>query len=222
MNRKKNTDPGLQTMVRIARGQAFEGKFLQIGNGMVSVKTDQLPFRELDGGKVYQRSLRLLGIEVPEFDGRKVHKWGEFYHPYLLIGMPDLGGQNKVYVDTRVKGLYILWVSTKLDEWLVGPSGWEPELMLWTPKIKNDSVIRAGYRLFRAFLLNMEDVPDGEFYCPDFDENWPQEWTCSDRCFQVMAAVRPTQLTYFPEKKAVLDAAPPGLQPYIGAGKKSD
>lgn len=220
--KRKNTNPGAEAMTRIAQGQAFEGKVLKIGEGMTSIKTDQLPCRELDGGKVYQVSLRLLGVEVPEFDTRKLHKWGEFYHPYLLIGMPDLGGDNKVYIDTRVEGLYLLWVSTRLDQGLVGPASWIPDLFLWTPKIKNDSVIRAGYRLFRAFLLNMEEVPHGQNDCPDFPDDWPQDWTCSDRCFQVMAAIRPTRLTYFPEKKAVLDAAPPELRPYIEAGRKLD
>lgn len=218
----KNIHPGALAVTRIAQGQTFERKVLEIGKGMTSIKTDHLPFREVDGGRVYHVSLRQLGLTVPEFDSRKLHKWGEFYHPYLMIGMPDLGGQNKVYIDTRIEGMYLLWVSTKLDEWLVGPSSWQPDQFLWTPKMKNDSVVRAGYRLFRTFILNMEDVADGQFYCPEFDENWPQEWPCSERCFQVLASIRPTRFSSEQEKQAVINAAPAGLRPFIEADKKTE
>ncbi len=98
-------------ITKIAQGESIGGKNLVIGEGMKSMKTEQAPYRQLNGSSVYYSGNNRLEFEEPEFQRNKVHKWGAYYYPYLMIGMPDVGGWNKVYVDTRIEGWYLLWLN---------------------------------------------------------------------------------------------------------------
>jgi hypothetical protein len=61
-----------------------------------------------------------------------------------------------------------MWISSKLDEADFGPSDWSPDIVAWTPKQKNDSVKKAGYRLFWAASLAMDNVGNEELYSGEF------------------------------------------------------
>ncbi len=79
-----------------------------------------------------------------------------------MIGMPDVGGEVKVYVNTRFKGYYVMAAAVKLDTWINGRSHDALDVVCWTPRYPNDTIAKAGERLFRAFLYHMDDVKEGE------------------------------------------------------------
>lgn len=181
-------------MTMIAQGQSIAGKVMVIGQGMMPGKTEVDPYRILDDVPVYYSGHNIFELEYDFENKIKLTKWGQFYHPYMMIGMPDAGGKNKLYVDTSVNGWYILLVFSKLDESDIGPSNWVWSVVSWTPKQKGDSIVKAGYRMFWAIFLAMDYVPGNEFYSDGYDEegNWFNEWECSERCFQVIASIRKT------------------------------
>lgn len=43
------------------------------------------------------------------------------------------------------------------------------DVIAWTPRVKGETIKRAGYRLVHAFMLEILMVKDGEWQCdPDF------------------------------------------------------
>lgn len=215
MNKKAQKNVS-RAMTLIAQGQTIGGKALVVGQGMKSLRTEETPYRILDGLPVFYSGNNILEFEEPEFLTNKIHKWGEYYHPYLMSGMPCVGGWNKIYVDTRIEGWYLLWISTKLDEWAVGPSDWEASIIAWTPKSKNDSITRAGFRMFWASALALDSVEINEYFNADFDEDlWLNEWICSTKCRQVFASMRRTIYKNEGEYLDLIITAPDILKPYI-------
>jgi len=201
----------------IAQSQALSGKMMKIGEGMVSSKIGQTPFRILDEWPVYHSSSNEFDLADMEFKRDKTHIWGKFYHPFLMMGMPDVGGRNKLYVDTRINGWYILWVSTKLDEDDFGPSDWMTSIVAWTPKQKNDSITKAGYRLFWASSLALDYVEKDQLYNDDYDKDgvWKDLWSCSPSCFQVFASIRKTRYSDEREFERTLSEAPSILRTHL-------
>ena len=216
MNKEKNKKTN-KALTLIAQGQAIGGKVLVFGEGMKSLKAEQSPYRVLDGVPVFYSGNNAFEFEEPLFFTQETHKWGEYYHPYLMNGMPSVGGWNKVYVDTRIEGWYLLWVVSKLDEWAVGPSDWEASILAWTPKIKNDSINKAGYRMFWASGLALDDVPLDEYCNDDYDEDgkWLDEWNCSIKCKQVFASIRRTIYENEEDYFELINDAPEMLKLYI-------
>ena len=208
-------------MTLIAQGQSIAGKLLQIGGGMVSTKSETTPYRILDGSAVYYSGYNIFDLQEPEFKPGKIKKWGEFYHPYLMFGMPDRGGWNKIYIDTRIDGYYLLWVASKLDDWASGPDAWVASVIAWTPKAKNDSVNKAGTRMFWAIGLAMDDVAPGEYNSDFYGEagEWVNEWLCSIKCKQVFAAIRKTNYKDEHEYLNIIGSAPDVLKPHIALRK---
>jgi hypothetical protein len=107
-----------------------------------------------------------------------------------MIGMPDSPGVIKVYVDFRFDDIYVLLVSAQLDEWSNGPSFPAWSVAAWTPKLKGDSKLKAGARMFHAMILAMDGVSADEWTTEDFDATWESEWSPSERCLEVMRKVR--------------------------------
>ncbi len=212
-DQKKRT----RAITLIAQGQTIGGSVLVIGQGMKPLKTEQTPYRILNGVPIFYIGNNAFELEEPEFPSGKLYKWGEYYHPYLLVGMPSVGGWNKVYVDTRYKGWYVLVVSTKLDEWAIGPSDWEASIIAWTPKTKYDSINEAGYRMFWAAALALDCVQINEYFSDDFDENgkWSETWNCSTKCKQVFASIRKTAYKNKTEFLNLINKSPDILKHYI-------
>jgi hypothetical protein len=207
----------VRAITLMAQGQALGGKILVVGEGMKPNKTEQAPYRILDGLPVFYSGNNVFEFVEPMFFTQETHKWGAYYHPYIMIGMPSFGGWNKLYVDTRIEGWYILWVVTKLDEWAVGPSDWEASILAWTPKMKKDSIDKAGYRMFWASALALDDVPLDEYCNDDYDEDgkWLDEWNCSTKCKQVFASIRRTIYENEGDYFELINDAPEILKLYI-------
>ena len=217
----KNKDQKTNSMTHIAQAQAIGGKLLSIGKGFAPIKSEQVPCRTLNGSPVYYSGHNEYDLAEITFIRSKTSTWGEFYHPYLMFGSPPIGGMNKVYVDTRISGWYLLWVVSRLDPWDVGPNDWLPSIVTWTPRGKNDSVKLAGYRLFWAAALGMDCVESDDFYNTDYDKDgkWKDEWACSSTCFQVFASIRKTLYKDEQEFDRVFSEAPQFLTPHLIARK---
>jgi hypothetical protein len=218
---KLKSDNNAITLTKIAQGQSLAGKSLVIGQGLSRRETLNEPYRILDQVPVFYVGANEFDLPLPENPKGRLHKWGEYYHPYMLVGMPDVGGWNKIYVAGSVEGWYLMFVKTKLDEWAVGPSDWAIDMIAWTPKVKNDSLIKAGYRMFWASALALDNVPTDEYYSDDYDEDgtWLDTWECSTKCKEVFAAIRKTCYTNKREFKQVIDGAPEILREHIESRK---
>lgn len=201
----------------IAQGQSIGGKVISIGEGMVSLKSENFPYRILDDAPVYYSGNNEFNMYDISFRRDKTYKWGQFYHPYMMFGSPPIGGINKLYVDTRIDGWYLLWILSRLDPEDFVPADWFPSIVSWTPRQMGDSVRLAGYRLFWAAALAMDDVKSGDYYNDDNYENglWKDDWVPSPLCFQVFASIRTTR--YKDEKKFndTLSEAPDFLKQHL-------
>jgi hypothetical protein len=206
-------------MSYIAQAQSIARKILVMGQGPQPSHELNRAFRQINGVPVFHCGFNMPDFEIDSDARNKRRPWGNFHHPYMMIGMPEVGGDNKVYVDSSVPGKYLLWIYSKLDEWGNGPGYWAEGLIAWTPRIKGDTLIGAGYRLFWAAVMAMDGVVEEGFYSHDADEegNWVDSWTCSDRCFQVLAAVRNTRYDSEKDFEKTLRNAPEMLQPHIRA-----
>jgi hypothetical protein len=117
------------------------------------------PFRIIDHTPVYHISVNKCPFEHSEFNSRKVHRWGWYVQPCLILASEDIPGEITLYVDTRVEDHYALWTATRVDPvWGFG-SGASYDLVAWTPKIKGDSIKRAGFRLAHAHFLHVRWTP---------------------------------------------------------------
>ncbi len=206
-------------MSYIAQAQSIARKMLVLGQGPKPAQELAGAFRQIDGIPVFHCGFNVPDFEIDTAVRNKRRQWGKFHHPYMMIGMPDVGGDNKVYVDSSVPGKYLLWIYSKLDEWGNGPGYRAEGLIAWTPRMKGDSVKSAGYRLFWAAAMAMDGLGTEGFYSHEADEegNWVDSWDCSESCFQVLAAVRNTRYDSEKDLEKTLRNAPEMLQPHIRA-----
>lgn len=183
-------------MNRIAQGQAILGQMMKLGHGMQAREESSTPYVVIDGKPVYHISYNPFNLIAPEaFDSWtfKWHKYGEFEHPYMMMGMPDIAGSNTVHIDTSVAGWYILSVRSQLDTWMSGPSYPARSLWTWTPKCPGDNLYLAGDRLFWAGVLAMDGRTNDELFTRFYDESEDidlNNWSPSSRCTKVFEAIR--------------------------------
>ena len=195
MNSNKSNKPGTG-MNFVALRQTIQNRPLIFGGGSEqSEKSLDEPevFRHIDGVPVYH--IAKSEFHLPMFEDHrwsiKPHRWGYFYHPYLMIGMPDLGGEVVLHVVTRFPGWYCMTATVKLDVWGNGPSDAAWDVVCWTPKVKGDTIDRAGTRLFKALVYKMDFVEDDAEHSGLFDnEAWQDDWSASDNCMEVFKAIR--------------------------------
>lgn len=180
---------GMQ-MNRIALSQNVLGLALRVGKGFEGTDQGETPYRVIDGVPVFHINGNAFERDFESVNSKTMQKFGEFEHPYLMIGMPDSPGVIKVYVDFRFKDTYVLLVSAQLDEWSNGPSFPAWSIATWTPKVKGDNRMKAGARMFHAMLLSMDGVEADQWTTEDFDATWESEWSPSERCLEVMRKVR--------------------------------
>jgi len=161
-------------VAQLAIGQAITGKHLVFGRGMVSEPPIEAPFRIIDDVPVYHVSKNtppsFSGDAIDETKDGSPHNLGFFYHAYLLIGMPDVGGKIHFSVTEDLKDYYVLWIRTKLDEWAFGktePS--EHEILAWTPKQKKDTIRKAAARMLRAYFLDYANEEESIYADMDYD-----------------------------------------------------
>jgi hypothetical protein len=197
---------------------------MMIGKGAQPRRNQKKPYRILDDISVYHISENPFNLSYKNASDKKLIKWGEFYHPFMMFGMPDIGGNNKLYVDTRIKDWYVLVLVSKLDEWMNGPSYSVYNILAWTPKQKNDNIVKAGYRMFWASAMVMENVEEKEFYNDGYENEseWNSDWHCSNRCFEVLAAIRKTSYESETDFQSRIKSSPPMLHPHMIKNKVID
>ena len=176
-----------------ATAQAITGQGFSIDldeNGAVKFEATSQntpePYRIIDGHPVYHASKNPLPEGVAPFDVKRLHLFGEIYHPFVILASECIGGTVKLYIDTRFPGLYLLWTATRVDYEFSGVSR---DLVAWTPRAKGDTIKLAGVRLFHAAFINMVMVDDGKWHCdPQVAEGF-EGW---DEMADIMGAVAPT------------------------------
>ena len=189
----KNNGTGMNY---VALRQAIQGKLLMFGgfnNDDDEDEIDNVPFWTSTDKPVYH--VTNAKFDLPMFDDSRwdirPRKWGSFNHPFLMIGMPDAGGDVILHVDTRFEGWYVMTASVKLDPWMCGPSDWAKDVVCWTPKCPGDNLNIAGERMFRALAMRMDCVEEGETKSTLYeDEEWEDNWDCSDSCLKVFREIR--------------------------------
>jgi hypothetical protein len=192
---------------QVIRGQGFSMDLDE--NGAVTLKaTGQNvaePYRIIDGHPVYHACKNPLPEGVAPFDVKRLHLFGEIYHPFVILASECIGGTVKFYIDTRFPGIYLLWTATRVDYEFPGVSR---NLVAWTPKTKGDTIKHAAVRLFHAVFINMVMVDEGKWHCdPQFAEGFEGWGEVAD----IMGAVAPT----VHESKEALDHRVAQMPPYL-------
>jgi hypothetical protein len=88
--KKEDARERARAINKIAQVQTLSGRLLVIGEGMVASNIVQSPYRIFDNCPVYHSCVNEFDLSELEFERRKVHKWGEFYHPCLMFGSPSI------------------------------------------------------------------------------------------------------------------------------------
>lgn len=167
---------GSNAMMKMAINQSLMGQVFIVGQGpdgeatLTPTRSDeQEPYRIIDGQPVYHTARNTLHAEMPYWESNRVHCWGYIDHPNLLGMCYPIPATATFYIDTRVPGYYLLWTRTVSDD--ENAIGIHPshDVIAWTPRVKGETIERAGYRLVHAFLLEILMVKAGEWQCdPDF------------------------------------------------------
>lgn len=150
-------------------------------------------FRNIDRVDVYHICNCDFFLEPPPQERLHIrnYAYGDFYHPFLMIGMPSVGGNVKLQIDTRYPGWYIMWAGVKMDKWAIGPSEPAWDAVCWTPKISGDSIKKAGNRLCRALIMQMDGVNEGEMTTTLYEnEEWESDWYGHEHILEIMREVR--------------------------------
>jgi hypothetical protein len=178
------------SMNYLALRQAIQGQFMIMG-GAAPEEIENTEFRTIDGGPVYHISSARCMLGDLFTGTAKPKLYGTFYHPHLLIGMPSMGGDVKVYIDTRFEGHYVMTAAVKLDPWANGPSKWAIDAVCWTEKQPNDTIAKAGHRLIRSLIYHMDGLEDDKTTTSTFEnESWQDEWIPSDSIKEAFIEVR--------------------------------
>jgi len=195
MNSNKSDKPGTG-MNYVALRQTIQNRMLVIGGGPVHAEKSEEephPFREIDGVPVYH--IAKTEFHLPMFEDHRwsirPHRWGYFYHPFLMIGMPDLGGDVTLHVVTRFPGWYCMTATVKLDAWGNGASDGALDVVCWTPKVTGDNIERAGARLFKALVYKMDFVEEDEEQSSVYiNEAWEDDWNATNNCLEIFREIR--------------------------------
>jgi hypothetical protein len=152
-------------------GHGFTYNADTLGSKITSIETRPLkeseePYRNIDDVPVYHITCNKPWFQDTGFNIRKIHRWGEFYDPTIIPASYEIGGYVKLYVDTRVAGLYLLRTATRVD--FDEFPGVSYDLVAWTPRRGGDSIRTAGFRLVHAALLSVFIVKQGEWKCNDY------------------------------------------------------
>ena len=181
-------------MNHIALKQNIQHLPMIIGGGNEEEEAPKFEvYRHIDDADVYHVNTSSFFPQIKDESivNRRSYSIGEIYHPYLMFGMPNIGGTIKLHIDTRFEGYYVLWAGAKLDEWASGPSERFWDVVTWTPKMPKDSIKRASYRLAKALFLQIDGVEDGNWKTDLFqNENWEEEWWGSCMLMDILREIR--------------------------------
>ena len=145
-------------------GQAYRVDTLREGQSALAVTggVREEPYRLIDQRPVYHIAKNAIPLQLPAFNVRKVHRWGDMVHPRIVLCSDEISGSITLYIDTRVTGLYLLWAANRVP-YLFEGTGYE--VIAWTPKTQGDSVVKAGFRLFHAAFMEMVMCPEDSWHC---------------------------------------------------------
>ena len=181
----------------VALRQAIQGKMMIVNLGGNNIPhedeeiVENLNSREILGHEVYHISTAKFNIDHLFKSARFPKVFGTFYHPYLMMGMPEMGGHVTVYVDNRFEGWYVLIAAVKLDTWQNGPSDRALDVVCWTPKQPKDTIAIAGQRLIRSLIYNMDNLDENETTSTTFShEDWQSDWNPSSNILDAFIEVR--------------------------------
>jgi hypothetical protein len=175
----------------------------------------QEPFREIDGASVFHASCNEPPFAPAAFDVRKISRWGRMYHPTVVACSYEIGGEIRLYVDTRVDGFYVLWTATRVEDVSEFGSGAAYDLTAWTPRIPADTIKKAGFRLVHAALLNMLFVDSREWHC---DLQSAQGFAGTPEAAAVIGAIAPTVHRSKHDLQARLAGMPTYLRSFYSEG----
>lgn len=200
---------------RLLVNQNAGGQLWVVGKGMERLNTIQEPFLILDDIPVFHMYYNYPEFDWPEYDRAKIHKWGQTYWWDLVLSGREMGGNVKFYVDTRVGGWYLMWQGLKMDVGDWGPNDFDYFPIAWTPKLKNDNLTIAGFRMFWAWVLKTayeeESIYTDYFYIyNDYS---------SVNCVLGAAAIGETEYKSEAEFQRYMDRAPDMLKPHIERNK---
>lgn len=175
----------------IAMGQSVLGLVMQFGKGMVPSKDQKKAAFLISGIPVYHIGYNPFKIEY-DCIRKNLIKWGEFTHPFMMVGMPDVSGRVKVYVDSSVPDMYILVVRAQLDPAMQGPSYPAWNIACWTPRRPGDSRHKAATRMFHALVLHMDglELETDTYAYADDNPDWATDWEPSKYCLEAFKKVR--------------------------------
>ena len=106
--------------------------------------------------------------------------------------MSEIGDEVKVNVETHLDGHFVILAVVKLDSWGNGRSHHAKDVVCWTPRYADDTLAKAGDRLFRAFLYHLDDVKEGETTSKLHEDiAWQdEEWNPSESLTKIFEEVR--------------------------------
>ncbi len=176
----------------LALRQTIQGKMIVIGNAPAETEQEENKVcRIIQGAPVYHISSAYLNFDRLFMGTTPPKLWASFYHPFLMMGMPDIGGEVKIYIDTRFEGYYVMTAAVKLDAWANGTSKRALDVVCWTPKQPKETIAIAGQRLIRSLIYNMDGLDDNETTNPIFEnEDWQDEWNPSTNILGAFIEVR--------------------------------
>jgi hypothetical protein len=214
-NRQSEERRAANATIAMLAAQELENRYLVVGEGLQRPLQITEPWRILNGHPVFHCHCNVFNVGIPAH-GRQLRKWGQFYDPDFLTGMPPVGALHRLYTDTQIAGWYILWCRSSVDEFAFGKSDDLWTLLAWTPRAPNDSRLRAGTRLFRAHMMHRLCLKADESY--EYESDWPRyQFADPLGCFPVIASLRKTD---YPDKKSlneVIQRAPVELKERIKA-----
>jgi hypothetical protein len=202
---------------KIAVAQYLQTHNLKFGEGLEVIYKSDEAFRIIDGQDVFVNGYNYSG-ELPEpFNKEELFKFGEFYEPAIMIGMPSHGGDVELWIDPRYHNYWVMWTAIKLDDGITGDSMPQVyDVICWTPRLENETILEAGFRMFTAWALKMDYVDENSFYCDLYlESDYRTEINASTNCEVVFAAIRDTVYKDEKDLESVIDHAPASLKDHI-------
>lgn len=208
-------------LTKLAIRSTIQHRKAVILQGLLQDSIEELPERIINQIPVYHTATNTLPINLPEWNRSALYFWGSFHYPDLFFGMPEsIGGNIKLYIDTRITGWYLLWMTTHLDEWAMGKTNEVEELIAWTPRCNKDSIIKAGYRLCTTAAYIMDGLEKNQTYnhvildC-EHDYFRINSWKATKRAVHVWASIRQTEYLDSIQYESNMNTAPEYLKENI-------
>ncbi|MCE2790111.1 MAG: hypothetical protein LW630_09395 [Saprospiraceae bacterium] len=176
------------------------------------------PLLACNGIPMYHISVNDVDADYEKSPVRRLHKWGSYYHPDMLSGMCSVGADCKIYVDSSDEKYYYLHIYSRLDEYIFEDPSFVGSAVAWTPRVKGDSIVRAGFRMFYAAARVIDRLRDNqEFEESDYGHEWwdSHYWACGYRPLAVFASIRETRYEDEVMYEKIVQSSPDWMKPML-------